>query len=177
MVRETGHDVSIDRRAPIRLYPFERFFRGFDSVPAVQKLFGRSARRVLRALKVEFFSGRFGYMSTSDQDGHLLINSHHLAEGEFRTVYLDIVHELCHVRQFRRHQPLFYPKLSYVDAPSEVEAYRITVQEGRRIGMTERQLFDYLSTFWITPAEHRRLARRVGVRLPPRRRARPRSAD
>ena len=114
-------------------------------------------------------------MSTSDEDGHLLINSHHLREAEFRIVYLDLVHELCHVRQFRRKQPLFYPKLSYVDAPSEVEAYRITVAEGRRIGMTDRELFDYLHMFWLSKAEHRRLARRVGLKFPKPNRTRSRA--
>ncbi|HEV2166689.1 MAG TPA: hypothetical protein VGS23_06940 [Thermoplasmata archaeon] len=166
MSKESGLNVTIERRPPVKLYPFERFFGGFADVPPVRGLFGAATQKVLRGLKVEFFSGRFGYMSTSDVDGHLLINLHHLKEAEFRTVYLDIVHELCHVRQFRRKQPLFYPKLSYVDAPSEIEAYRITVREGRRLGMTDRELFDYLHMFWLSPSEHRRLARRVGLAVP-----------
>jgi len=74
-----------------------------------------------------------------------------------------VVHELCHVNQFRHKKPLFYPKLSYVDAPSEIEAYRFTVKEGQRIGMTTRELLEYLKVEWISPAEHRRLARRMGL--------------
>lgn len=163
MTVESGFAVKIERVAPTRLYPFERFFRGFSDVPAVRALFGRQTRQVLRNLKVEFFSARFGYMGTSDVDGHLLISTHHLSDGEFRTVYLDIVHELCHVRQFRKRQPLFYPKLSYVDAPSEIEAYAHTVREGRRIGMSDADLRDYLKVEWISSAEHRRLCRRMGV--------------
>ncbi|MCI4365973.1 MAG: hypothetical protein L3K10_07975 [Thermoplasmata archaeon] len=155
--------VTIQRKAPTKLHPFTKFFRGFETVPTVRRLFGKQTKRVLGALKVEFFSARFGYMGTSDIDGHLLISTHHLADSEFRTVYLDIVHELCHVRQFRKGRPLFYPKLSYVDAPSEIEAYRLTIKEGQRIGMTRRQLVDYLKVEWISPAEHRRLARRCGV--------------
>jgi hypothetical protein len=155
--------VQIERQAPTKLYSFTRFFRGFETVPTVRALFGGQTGRVLRSLKVEFFSARFGYMGTSDVDGHLLISTHHLHDSEFRTVYLDIVHELCHVKQFRKGRPLFYPKLSYVDAPSEIEAYRLTVKEGQRIGMTRRQLVDYLKVEWISPAEHRRLARRCGL--------------
>ncbi len=160
---ESKLGVRIERNGPTKLYPFTRFFQGFDQVPLVRKLFGRSTARVLRALRVEFFSSRFGYMGTSDIDGHLMISTRHLRDSPFRTVYLDVVHELCHVRQFRRGQPLFYPRLSYVDAPSEIEAYRLTVEEGRRIGMTDRQLFDYLRTEWMSPVEHRRLARQCGV--------------
>ena len=160
---ESKLNVEIERDAPSRLYPFTRFFRGFENVPTLQRVFGKQVARAIRSVKVEFFSARFGYMGTSDVDGHLLISSRHLHDSDFRTVYLDLVHELCHVRQFRAGKPLFYPKLSYVDAPSEIEAYRHTVAEGRRIGMTDRQLFDYLKVEWISTAELRRLARRCGV--------------
>ena len=163
MARERKFGVRIERKAPTRLLPFERFFQGFGDVPAVRELFGKSTPRVLKNLKVEFFSARFGYMGTSDVDGHLLVSTHHLSDSDFRTVYLDVVHELCHVNQFRKGRPLFYPKLSYVDAPSEIEAYRFTVKEGQRIGMTTRELIDYLKVEWITKAEHRRLARHTGL--------------
>jgi len=163
MALESKLGVRIERKGPTRLLPFERYFQGFDRVPAVAELFGPRTKQVLAGLKVEFFSARFGYMGTSDVDGHLLVSTHHLSDSDFRTVYLDVVHELCHVNQFRHHRPLFYPKLSYVDAPSEIEAYAFTVKEGRRLGMTNRQLIDYLKVEWITPQEHRRLARRMGL--------------
>lgn len=160
---ESKLGVRIQRNGPTKLYPFLRFFQGFDRLPPIQQLFGKNTARVLRALKVEFFSARFGYMGTSDVDGHLIISNHYLREGKFRDLYLDVVHELCHVNQFRHHKPLFYPKLSYVDAPSEIEAYRFTVREGRRIGMDDRDLVEYLRVEWISPAEHRRLVRHVGL--------------
>lgn len=160
---KSAFGVQIERRAPTKLYPFTRFFRGFEKVPIVRELFGARTAQVLRSQKVEFFSARFGYMGTSDVDGHLLISTNHLARSPIRTVYLDIVHELCHVKQFRQGRPLFYPKLSYVDAPSEIEAYRFTVEEGQRIGMSSRQLMDYLKVEWISPAEHRRLAKHCGL--------------
>ncbi len=129
----------------------------------MRSLFGARTESVLRSLRVEFFSARFGYMGTSDVDGHLLISPHPLSDSEFQTVYLDIVHELCHVKQFRAGKPLFYPKLSYVDAPSEIEAYRFTIAEGRRLGLSEAELREYLKVEWITPSEHARLCRRCGV--------------
>jgi hypothetical protein len=162
-MKESGFHVTIERRAPTRLYPFERFFRGFQNVPTVRELFGKSTATTLRDLKVEFFSSRFGYMGTSDVDGHLIISSRYLETGEFRTIYLDIVHELCHVQQFRRGRRLFRPDLSYVDTPTEIEAYAFTVKEGRRIGMTDAELVEYLKIEWIDDKEHRRLARRLGL--------------
>ena len=169
MTLESRFGVRIDRKPPTHLLPFQRFFRGFETVGAVRELFGRQTEKVLRDLRVEFFSARFGYMGTSDVDGHLLVSTHHLKDSDFRTLYLDVVHELCHVSQFRRGKPLFYPRLSYVDAPSEIEAYAATIKEGRRIGMTNRQLIDYLKVEWIDAKELRRLARRMGLLAPPRR--------
>ncbi len=174
MPRNSGFGIHIRRDAPIALRPFTRYFRGFERNPAVRELFGDRTSEVLRDQKVEFFSSRFGYMGTSDTDGHLLISTTYLARGELRHIYLDLVHELAHVRQFREGRPLFYPKLSYVDAPSEIEAYQVTVREGRRIGMSDPELLEYLRIEWISAAELRRLARRVGVRAPPARRARKR---
>jgi hypothetical protein len=168
MARVSRYGVSIERKAPVVLRPFTRYFRGFDRNPAVRELFGDRTGKVLRELRVEFFSSRYGYMGTSDVDGHLLISTPYLKRGEIRHVYLDLVHELAHVRQFHAGERLFYPKLSYVDAPSEIEAYRFTVREGRRIGMTDAELLEYLTIEWIEPAELRRLARRTGVKVPKR---------
>ena len=167
---ERGFGVRIVRRAPVRLYRFDRFFRGFDRSPAVRELFGRRTRQVLEGLKVEFFSPPFGYMGTSDEDGHLIVSTHHLRTGDLRTLYLDVVHELCHVQQFRAGRPLFDRKRKYVDTPTEIEAYAFTVREGRRLGMTDRELVDYLKVEWVDAADHRRLARRLGLLGPTRRR-------
>ena len=160
--------VRIRRHAPIRLYPFERYFQGFADAVPVRALFGAHTARILGALKVEFFSPPFGYMGTSDQDGHLIVSSHHLRTSDLRTLYLDVVHELCHVKQFRDGRPLFDRTKKYVDTPTEIEAYAFTVKEGRRIGMTDAELFEYLKVEWVEASDHRRLARRLGV-VPKRR--------
>jgi hypothetical protein len=163
---DTKFGVHIERRAPIRLYPFERFFRGFATTPPIQELFGKRAQSILKKLKVEFFSPPFGYMGTSDADGHLIVSTHHLKTGDLRTLYLDVVHELCHVKQFRAGRPLFDRKRKYVDTPTEIEAYAFTVKEGKRIGMTNAQLIEYLKVEWVDEADHRRLARRLGLLRP-----------
>lgn len=158
-----GFGVRIRRQAPIRLYPFERFFQGFERAPPVRDLFGRGTARILKNLKVEFFSPPFGYMGTSDADGHLIVSSHHLKTSDLRTLYLDVVHELCHVKQFRAGRPLFDRTKKYVDTPTEIEAYAFTVKEGRRLGMTNEELVEYLKVEWVDDNDHRRLARRLGL--------------
>ena len=164
--------VRVPRRAPVRFHPFTRFFRGFENVEEVRRTFRASspaaARRALSRVKVEFFSSRFGYMGVSDEDGHLLVSTYYLRTGNPRDVYLDVVHELVHVRQHLDGKALFNERYEYVDRPTEVEAYRTCTREARRIGLTDAEIFRYLKVFWLSDKEVRRLAKNCGIE-PPRR--------
>ena len=139
--------------------PFVDFFKGFDRVAAVKKIFGKDTSNVLANLKVEFFSSRFGYMGVSDDDGHLLISTFHLKNSDFKVLYLDIVHELFHVKQFMDGKKLFLDDFEYVDSPIEVEAYRFTVEEAKRIGMPTPEIIEYLKVEWVDEEAHSRLVK------------------
>ena len=52
------YNVTIIRDATVKLYRFTNYFKGFEKVEAVRKIFGENTERVLRDLKVEFFSSR-----------------------------------------------------------------------------------------------------------------------
>lgn len=156
-------NVVIRRDAPVSLHPFTSYFKGFDKVEAVKSLFGAKTKKVLRDLKVEFFSAKFGYMSVSDDDGHLLVSTHHLRTSEMKVVYLDVIHELYHVKQFMEGKKLFQDEFEYVDSPIEIPAYQFTVAEAKRIGMTRKEIIEYLKVEWVTEEQHRRLAKVVGL--------------
>jgi hypothetical protein len=152
------------------LLRYERFtdhFKGFEGVPAVRAILGPRTRGILRSLRVEFFSSRWGFMGVSDADGHLMVSTHYLRTGNRRDIYLDVIHELVHVRQFREGKELFEDGFEYPDLPTEIEAYKACVAEGRRLGMGDRALFEYLKVDWMDDKAVRRLARNVGVRVPP----------
>lgn len=165
-------DVRIPRKIRLRYERFLDHFNGFENVAAVQAIFGSKTRNALRALKVEFYSSRWGYMGVSDEDGHLIVSTHYLRTGKRRDIYLDVVHELVHVRQFREGKELFAGGFEYPDLPTEIEAYRVCVAEGRRLGMTDRELYEYLRTEWMDEKDVRRLARNIGVEAPPKSRSR-----
>ena len=155
--------VTIKRDVEITLFPFTDYFQGFEKVDAIKTLFGEKTDAVLKNLKVEFYSSKFGYMGVSDVDGHLLVSAHHLRTADPIVLYLDIVHELHHVRQFFDGKELFSPEYEYVDSPVEIEAYKETVAEAKRIGMPEAQVIDYLKIEWLTDEQHGRLVRAVGL--------------
>lgn len=158
--------MKIRRDTKIMLYKFTDYFKGFEKVEAVRELFGEQTEKVLGNLKVEFFSRR-GYMGVNEQTGHLLISAHYLKNADERDLYLDIIHELVHVKQFMEGQELFDTTFEYVDRPTEVEAYRHAVKEARRIGMTEKEIYEYLRTEWFSEDDLAKLAKAMGVRYDP----------
>ena len=105
------------------------------------------------------------YMHVSNDDATIVIGFDHLKNSDKEILYLDIVHELVHVKQQREGLDLYNKSYSYVDRPTEVEAYAITVEEARRLGMKDQEIFDYLHVEWITSDEHKRLASAVGLSI------------
>lgn len=162
-MKATLLDVVIRRDAPVDLHPFTDYFKGFERVEAVRSLFGPKTAKVLSTLKVEFFSAKFGYMSVSDVDGHLLISTHHLKNSNMNIIYLDVVHELYHVKQFMEGKKLFRDEFEYVDSPIEIPAYRFTVAEAKRIGMSRKEIIEYLKVEWVDEKQHLRLVKAAGL--------------
>jgi hypothetical protein len=164
-------NVKIPRNVRIATYPFTEYFKGFENVGAVREVFGEKTEKVLRDLKVEF-AGIRGYMGVSETDGHLIMGARYLNEGNMVDIYLDVIHELVHVKQFLEGKELFDSDYSYIERPTEVEAYQHAVKEAKRLGMTDERICEYLRTEWMSDDDLQRLAKTVGVKLsqPPRKR-------
>jgi hypothetical protein len=162
--------VKMPRNVKVTTYPFSDFFKGFEDVEAVRRIFGEKTEEVLRNLQVEF-TGFRGYMGVSDIDGHLMVSAYYLKNGDLIDIYLDIIHELAHVKQFTEGKKLFDDRYSYVGRPTEVEAYRYAVEEARRLGLDDARICQYLKTEWITERELKKLAKALNVEyVPPEKR-------
>lgn len=96
----------------------------------------------------------------------IVVGEGHLRTSPELTLYLDIFHELCHIRQRHAGRDLFDPHYSYVRSPTEIEAYRFVVDEGRRLGVGEAVLRDYLLVEWIDRKEYLELLDTMGVARP-----------
>ena len=105
-------------------------------------------------------------MGVSEVDGHLIVSADYLSRGNRTDIYLDIVHELVHVRQFMEGKELFDHNFEYVERPTEVEAYRVAVEEARRLGMSDRRICQYLKTEWMNDEELKCLTKSVNVVYP-----------
>jgi len=141
---------------------FTDYFRNFEKVAAVRRIFGEKTEEVLRNLKVDL-TWFGGYMYVDSSNGHLVVNLRYLNNGDKVDIYLDLIHELCHVRQLMEGKELFDPNYSYVERPTEIEAYRYTVQEARRLGLSDERICEYLKTEWISDNDLKFLAKAVNV--------------
>jgi hypothetical protein len=150
-------------RAQISTQSFADFFKDFEKLNAVREIFGDKTEQVLQNLKVEF-TWVNGYMWINNTNGHLVISSRYLNEGNKTDIYLDLIHELVHIRQHLEGKELFDDNYNYVDRPTEIEAYEITVKEARNLGLSDERICEYLKTEWITTDELKRLAETLGVK-------------
>jgi hypothetical protein len=144
-------------------YSFTDYFKGLENAEAVHKIFGARTEEILRSLKVEF-TWMGGYMWVNGANGHIVISSRYLREGDKTEIYLDLIHELVHVRQFIDGKELFDENLSYVDRPTEIEAYKHAVEEARRLGLNDEKIYQYLRAEWMSQYDLERLAKVLRVK-------------
>lgn len=166
----TGKDASkmdlgigIERKATVGPNPFTNVFSGFERVRAVKAIFGSRTKEVLDNLSVEVTEGR-GYMRVSDDESSIMVSAKYLREGSEVDVYLDVIHELVHIRQHIEGKELWDRRYEYVDRPTEIEAYRVAVKEARRLSMTEAQVVQYLKVEWISDEDFQRFLKNIGVK-------------
>jgi hypothetical protein len=149
-------------RLSVQTHRFTDYFKGMEKVQAVREIFGGGTDEVLRNLKIDL-TWIGGYMWVNSADGRLMISYRYLNHGDKVDIYLDLIHELVHVKQLMEGKELFDFHYSYTARPTEVEAYRLAVREARRLGLSDERICNYLKTEWMSDADLKRLARTLGV--------------
>ncbi len=145
-------------------FTFVELFQGFETIACVRTIFGASTRAVLESVRV-LLSPRPGYLRVDNDTGDIIICSPYLKSADERYLYLDLIHELVHVRQFKEGKDLFDKRYSYVDRPTEIEAYEVAVKEAKRITMTSEEIVDYLKVEWVNDEDFKRMLSTLKVRV------------
>jgi hypothetical protein len=153
-------EAKIVRIPESQLCSFVDHFQGFEKVKTVRQLLGEKTGHILQSLMVEF-TEETKYMKVSDVDGHLMINPQYLRQADIIDLYLDLIHELVHVKQFLEGKPLFDSNYSYAERPTEIEAYSIAVQEARALGLSDERISKYLRSELIEEEDCRKLAKKL----------------
>lgn len=155
---------KVNRDLPEGRYRLIDVFSGLEEAESLGTCVGNAKllARILRETEVTL-SPEDGYMYVNDGDGSLVVGLEYLRKADVHYLYLDIIHELVHIKQYLEGKELFDNRYSYVDRPTEVEAYQCCVEESRKLGMTDDALAEYLYVEWITRKDHARLLKTLGV--------------
>ena len=156
--------IKINRDVRPGTYTLGQIFDGLHQVEAVRQIFKtkKELDEVFSNLSI-IVEEKDHYMYVKNDDGSVVVGLAHLKISDSKILYLDIVHELVHVRQQREGLDLYDKSYSYVDRPTEIEAYKVAVNEAKRLGMTNKEILEYLQVEWISHEEHKRLAAHVGI--------------
>lgn len=157
-----GLGVTITREAKVGRHPFREVFGGFDGVDAVRRIFGARTKDILDNLSVDVADGR-GYMRINDDEDSIIVNAKYLRDGDETDVYLDVIHELVHIRQHGEGKELWDKRYEYIDRPTEIEAYLVAVNEARRLGMSEELVAKYLKVEWVPEKDFQRFLKNLGI--------------
>ncbi len=140
-------------------YKVADVFEGLEESQMLKKVFGDDVCGVLDSTGIEI--NNHPWIIWVNEKGIININVGYLKKTDLKTLYLDIIHELIHVKQLTEGKKLFDDKFSYSEKPTEIEAYRLTVEEARNIGLSEEEIIEYLKVDWITDEEHQKLVEAV----------------
>ena len=173
--RDLKLPIKVNRKTPPpALQPFTDYFKGFEKVAAVRKVFGDDTEAVLARLKIGFISNRRMYMGIRDDDGNVAVGTYHLRHSTNRVLYLDIVHELFHIKQWmrdkewftREHEKFMGNFALYYSSPLEVPAYAHTVREAERLGMTRKEIAEYLKMMPVPQKVWNRFLKEMAIKPP-----------
>lgn len=157
-------EFVINRNLGKGIYDITQVFTGLENLQVLQKIYGdkKSLASVLGKVKVKIVDSEY-YMHVDDTDCSIVVGLNHLAKADERTLYLDIVHELVHVKQFKDGRNIYDERYSYVDRQTEIEAYQVVVNEARKLGMNDDEIMEYLTVEWVSEDGLKRLANKLGV--------------
>lgn len=156
----------VKRSAGIGEYKLSEVFAGLGSSPALIRVFGSMAQmtKIMKHLKLRIERSDSGLWLDRDT-GTICIGSKHLTSAKNDFLYLDVIHVLVHVRQFLEGKELYDQAFEYVDRPTELEAYRTTVAEARRVGMEEDEILKYLRMDAVDDSELGKLMEKIGIKV------------
>lgn len=161
-----NNSFRVNRNLREGTYRLREVFSGLEEVETLSKWVGNHEQRnrMLEDTKV-CITRVTPYMWADEIYGALVVGLSYLRRADERDLYLDAIHELVHIKQYLDGKKIWeeWGTYSYVDRPSEIEAYRCGVEEARKIGLSDDAIADYLYVEWMTRKEHGRLLKTLGV--------------
>lgn len=154
--------AALNRTLGAGLHPYLDVFPRAAESPGVARIEPDPVRRdrLLREATVAIARGA-GYAYVDVEVPCIVLGEEYYRTGKELDLYLDMLHELTHIRQHHEGKDLWDERYAYVDRPTEIEGYAVAVEEGRRLGMNDEEVVEHLSNPWMTAEDVRRLVQHV----------------
>ena len=155
----------VRRDSEIGEYKLTDIFAGLESSSSLARVFGSKSQmtKIMKHLKLRVEPNDSGLWFDRDT-GTICIGSKHLGGAKADFLYLDVIHVLVHVCQFLEGRDLYDQAFEYVERPTELEAYRYTVAEARKVGLDEDEILRYLRMDAADDSELGKLIDKIGIR-------------
>ena len=143
-------------------YPFRMLLPRLAESPAARRIESHATPidRLLQTARVRIQPGD-GYVWVDDNAPAIVLVENYYRCGNPLDLYLDLIHELTHLRQLAEGHNLWDEHFRYVERPTEIEGYAVAIEEGLRLGMSEAEILRHLSNPWMTRTDVRRLRKNV----------------
>ena len=152
----------VERGLPAGLHPYLRLLPRAAESPGLAHIEPDPKRRedLLRHCLVNIKPGA-GFAYVDVETPCIVLAKEYYDTGTDLDLYLDMLHEIAHIRQHHEGRDLWDERYAYVDRITEVEGYSVAVAEGRRLGMTDAEIIAHLSNPWMSADDVSKLQRNV----------------
>ena len=156
----------VNRSLGCGLHPYRLLLPRFEESPTVRRIETPDIPigPLLDGARVKIKKGE-GYLYVDVKIPAIILIEDYYLKANALDLYIDLAHELTHVRQMLEGKNIWDHSLDYVDRPTEIEGYAVAVEEGIRLGMTEEQVIQHLSNPWLSDEEVIRLRRNIDMFL------------
>lgn len=150
------------RDLPAGLHPYLRIFPRAAESPGLARIEPDPKRRgeLLQHCLVDIKPGP-GFAYVDVETPAIVLAEEYYRNGTDLDLYLDMLHEIAHIRQHHEGRDLWDERYAYVDRITEVEGYAVAVEEGRRLGMDDAEVIAHLSNPWMDAEDVRKLQQNV----------------
>ena len=148
------------------LHPYRSLLPRIDESPAARRIESPTTPigPLLDSARVQI-RRREGFCYVDVKIPAIVLSEDYYSGANPLDLYLDLVHELTHLRQLAEGENIWDHSLDYVDRPTEIEGYAVAVEEGIRLGMDEDEVIRHLSNPWMSDAEVARLRKNIDLFL------------
>lgn len=154
--------ARVNRALGCGLHPYRLLLPRFEQSPVIHRIETPSIPigPLLDDARVKIKKGE-GYCYVDVKIPAIVVIEDYYCRANALDLYLDLAHELTHLKQLAEGRNIWDHSLHYVDRPTEIEGYAVAVEEGMRLGMTEEQVIQHLSNPWLNDDEIDRLRKNI----------------